>query len=260
MKSGFLLELKNISKSFSGVQALKDVSMWIGYNEIVGLVGDNGAGKSTLIKIISGVYPPDKGEIYWKGNKIDKLTVNKARELGIETVYQERALLPQQTVWRNIFVGRELTGKFSTLKIREMKKIADSILKEFLGLRGIGISSDSIVANLSGGEKQGIAIARALYFKADLIILDEPTVGLSIAETQKVLKFVRNIKEQGKSCIFVTHNIDHVFPVADRFIILDRGRKVLDFPKEDLTRDDLMNIMLKVARGEKVEKIKTSYQ
>jgi len=253
MKEEPLLEARNICKYFSGVKALEDVSFHVGYNEIVGLVGDNGAGKSTLIKIISGVYPPDKGEIYWKGQKIDKLTVDKARALGIETVYQERALLPQQTVWRNIFVGREITNKLGVLDIKKMKQITDDILRRFLGLRGMGITPDSIVANLSGGEKQGIAIARALYFEADLILLDEPTVGLSLAETQKVLEFVKDIKRHGKSCIFVTHNIDHVFPVADRFVILDRGRKVLDISKESVTRDDLMNIMLKIARGEKVE-------
>ncbi|MEM1515582.1 MAG: ATP-binding cassette domain-containing protein [Candidatus Bathyarchaeia archaeon] len=243
-----LLEAKDIHKFFGKVHALRGVNFQVNHNEIVGLVGDNGAGKSTLIKILSGVFPPDKGSIYWRGEKIDKLTVQKARELGIVTVFQERALVERQPLWRNIFLGRELTNKLGFLKVKEQKLETEKLMKT-LGFTSSAVTPDSIVKYMSGGEKQGVAIARSLYFNAELIILDEPTVGLSLFETQKVLDFVREIKERGKSCIFITHNIYHVYPVADRFVVLDRGKCVAEFFKKDIDLNTLADKLVAIARG-----------
>jgi len=251
MKEKYLAEMRNIWKSFGTVIALRGVDFCVRHNEIVGLVGDNGAGKSTLIKILSGVFPPDKGEIYINGNKIDikNYSARKARELGIETVFQEKAIAENQTLWRNVFMGREIRSRFGFLKVKQMKQETEKLLKR-IGLTSSAISSDLTTAKtLSGGEKQGLAIARALYFKANLIILDEPTIGLSLVETEKVLEFVGKIKEEGKSCIFITHNIYQVYPVADRFVILDRGKVVGEYYKKDLTLEELIEKLRMIAIG-----------
>ena len=243
-----LVSMVGIDKSFGKVQVLKAVDFEVGHNEIVGLVGDNGAGKSTLIKILTGVHQPDRGEIYFKGQKITIHSVARSRELGIETVYQERALSEQQNLWMNIFMGRELTAPLGFLRIKEQRAETDRILRERMGFTSKAISTDSVVRHLSGGEKQGIAIGRALYFNADLIILDEPTMGLSISETNKVLSFVGNIKEQGKSAIFISHNIYYVYPVADRFYVLDRGSVAGVFRKAEITQDELVERMVHLAK------------
>jgi simple sugar transport system ATP-binding protein len=242
----------NIQKSFGKVEVLKGVNFVVGYNEIVGLVGDNGAGKSTLIKILTGVHQPDGGDIYFKGEKITIHSVEKSRELGIETVYQERALSEQQTLWRNIFMGREITAKFGFLKVEQQRKETERVLREQMGFTSKAISTDSIVRSLSGGEKQGIAIGRALYFNAELIILDEPTMGLSLSETRKVLDFVGNIKANGKSAVFISHNIYYVYPVADRFVILDRGAVAGEFLKAEISQEDLVEKMVKLAKTGKM--------
>ncbi|MGB9760233.1 MAG: ATP-binding cassette domain-containing protein [Thermoproteota archaeon] len=245
-ESKFILETRNLVKKFGDVVALKNVNFKVGYNEVVGLVGDNGAGKSTLVKTITGVYMPDSGEIYIKGQRFTKLNPQKARELGIEIVHQERTLAENQPIWRNIFMGRELTGPFGFLKIDEMKEASQKVLKDIKF--GAELSPDQLVRTLSGGLKQGVQIGRALYFKADLVILDEPTIQLSISEVRRVLEYVEDLKERGKSCIFITHNINHVYPVADKFTILDRGKIVGEFRKNELTMDDLSEIMTSVAR------------
>jgi len=247
-----LLSMSNINKSFGEVEVLTDVDFEVGNNEIVGLVGDNGAGKSTLIKIVTGVHPPTGGEIYYKGEKITRHSVKRSRELGIETVYQERALADQQALWRNVFVGRELTHKFGFLKVRQQKEETNNLLREHMGFTSKAITTDSMVLSLSGGEKQGIAIGRALFFEADLIILDEPTMGLSLSETRKVLDFVGNIKAQGKSAIFISHNIYYVYPVADRFVILDRGNIAGEFLKANISQEDLVEKMVQLARTGKL--------
>ncbi len=250
--TGKLVSMVNIQKHFGKVEVLKGVNFEVGPNEIVGLVGDNGAGKSTLIKILNGVHRPDGGEIYFKGEKITIHSVDRSRELGIETVYQERALSEQQTLWRNIFMGREMTANFGFLKVDDQRQETEKILREQMGFTSKAITTDSIVKSLSGGEKQGIAIGRALYFDADLIILDEPTMGLSLAETRKALDFVRNIKERGKSAIFISHNIYYVYPVADRFVILDRGKIAGKFLKTEISQDDLVEKMVKLAKTGKM--------
>ena len=248
-----LLSMTNINKSFGEEEVLTGVDFDVGKNEIIGLVGDNGAGKSTLIKIITGVHPPTSGEIYYKGEKITQQSVRRSRQLGIETVYQERALADQQALWRNVFAGRELVHRFGFLKVKEQKEQTNNLLREHMGFTSKAITTDSMVLSLSGGEKQGIAIGRALYFEADLIILDEPTMGLSLSETKKVLEFVGNIKDQGKSAIFISHNIYYVYPVVDRFVILDRGKIAGKFHKKDISQDELVEKMVLLAQTGKLD-------
>ena len=236
-----LLRLIDISKSFGEVQSLRQVSFRVGRNEIVGLVGDNGAGKSTLIKIITGYHQPDPGgEIYFGGKKIDRMTVARARELGIEPVYQERALADQQSLWRNIFMGRELTQAFGVLDVRRMQQETEKLMTQFMGFTSTAVTPDSTVKHMSGGERQGVEITRALYFRAELLVLDEPTMGLSLSETKKALDFVAEIKRAGKAGIFIDHNIFHVYPVADRIVVLDRGRVAGEFSKEQITLEGLV--------------------
>jgi simple sugar transport system ATP-binding protein len=241
------VELRNVSKSFGEVQALQDVNFTLGENEVVGLLGDNGAGKSTLIKIITGYYQPDEGELFINGQMVEHLNVPKARELGIETVYQERALAELQSLWRNIFLGRELRNKVGILKINKMKQETHRLMVQSMGFTSSAVSPDSTVGTFSGGEKQGVAIVRALYFNADIIILDEPTMGLSLKETRRLLDFVRGIKEAGKAAIFIDHNIFHVYSVADRVVVIDRGKVAGEFMTKDISLDDLMDKMYRVA-------------
>jgi len=243
-----LLRLKNIYKSFGEVKVLRDIDFHVGKNEIVGLVGDNGAGKSTLIKIITGVHLPTAGDIYYKGERITIHSVKRSRELGIETVYQERALADQQSMWRNLFAGREVVDALGFLKVKEEMAQTERLLREQMGYTSEAVTVESDVKYLSGGEKQGIAISRALFFNADLIILDEPTTGLSLSETQKVLDMVTTIKRMGKSAIFISHNIYYVYPVVDRFVILDRGKIAGDILKKDITQEDLVSRMLHLAK------------
>ena len=175
------LELRNVSKSFGEVHSLRTVNFSVGQNEVVGLLGDNGAGKSTLIKIITGYHQPSSGELYFHGQRVDHLTVPRARELGVETVYQERALADQQSLWRNIFIGRELTTRFGFLDVKKMRAETDRLMRGELGFTSTAVTPDSAIKGFSGGEKQGVAIVRALYFHAEIIILDEPTMGLAFS-------------------------------------------------------------------------------
>jgi simple sugar transport system ATP-binding protein len=244
-----LVKMTNISKTFGEVAALRNVDFEVGNNEIVGLLGDNGAGKSTLVKIITGYYQPDPGgELYWKGDKIDDFSVAKARDLGIEVVYQERALADLQSLWRNIFMGREISNRWGILDLRAMRNETRRLMNTVMGFTSSAITPDSVVGAFSGGERQGVAITRALYFKAELIILDEPTMGLSVSETKKCTDFVRGIKEAGKSAIFIDHNIFHVHPIADRIVVLDRGTVAGQFGKDEITLDELIERMSHVAR------------
>ncbi len=243
----YRLELKHVSKSFGEVQALEDINFHLGRNEVVGLLGDNGAGKSTLIKIITGYHQPTSGEIYFNGKKVDNLTVTKARELGVETVYQERALAELQTLWRNIFLGRELTGPLGFLNIQEMKDETNRLMSESMGFTSHAVSPNSRVGKYSGGEKQGVAIVRALFFNAEIVVLDEPTMGLSLKETAKLVSFVNGIKQAGKSAIFIDHNILHVYNVADRVVVIDRGKVAGEFLPKNIGLNELMEQMVKVA-------------
>jgi len=243
----YRLELRNVSKSFGEVQALEDVNFQLGQNEVVGLLGDNGAGKSTLIKILTGYYQPTSGEILFNGQKVDHLTVPKARQLGVETVYQERALAELQTLWRNIFLGRELKNKWGLLDVQRMKEETYRLMNQSMGFTSSAVDPNSRVGTFSGGEKQGVAIVRALYFDAEIIILDEPTMGLSLKETAKMVNFVLGIKKAGKSAIFIDHNVLHVYNVADRVVVIDRGRIAGEFMTNNITLDKLMDKMIRVA-------------
>jgi simple sugar transport system ATP-binding protein len=243
----YRLELKSVSKSFGEVKALQNIDFQLGQNEIVGLLGDNGAGKSTLIKIVTGYHQPTSGEIYFNGQKVENLTVPKARKLGVETVYQERALAELQTLWRNIFLGREICNSFGFLDIQRMKDETHRLMTQSMGFTSQAVSPDSRVGRYSGGEKQGVAIVRALFFEAEIIVLDEPTMGLSLKEAAKLVNFVKSIKEAGKSAIFIDHNIFHVYDVADRVVVIDRGKVAGEFLTKNISLDDLMDKMVQVA-------------
>jgi len=251
----YVFQMKNVSKTFGEVQAVHNINFEVGKNEIVGLLGDNGAGKSTLIKMITGYHQPDPGgELYWKGERLEHLTVARAREIGINPVYQERALADQQSIWRNIFMGRELTKRFGVLDIDKMRSETRKLMTEAMGFTSSAITADSPVKTMSGGERQGVAITRALYFQAELIILDEPTMGLSLSETKKTLDFVSDIKKAGKACIFIDHNIFHVYPVVDRIVVLDRGTIAGQFMKHDVTLDELIDRLYRVAETGELDK------
>ena len=246
---GNLLEMRNISKTFGEVAAVHNVNFHVGDNEIVGLLGDNGAGKSTLVKLITGYHRPDPGgEIYWQGRSLDHLSVAKAHEIGIEVVYQERALADKQSLWRNIFMGRELTRGGGRLDVKGMRAETRKLMQSAMGFTSSAITPESTVKTFSGGERQGVAITRALYFKAELVILDEPTMGLSLSETRKALDFVEGIRRAGKACIFIDHNIFHVYPVVDRIVVLDRGTVAGQFMKNELSLEELTDRLYDVAK------------
>ncbi len=250
-------EMKGVYKSFGGVRVLQDVDFHLEPGEVVGLLGDNGAGKSTLIKIITGYHQPDEGHLLFNGVEVSDLTVPRARELGVETVYQERALAEQQPLWRNIFVGRYISNRLGLMDVGEMRRITEQLMTEEMGFTSAVLTPDTTVTGLSGGERQGLAIVRALHFEAQMIILDEPTMGLSLKETEKLLKFVDGIRAKGKSAIFIDHNFFHVYSVADRIVVLDRGTVAADFPKERYTLNELMDIMREVASTGRFEPDRT---
>ena len=238
-----IIELKNVTKRFGGITALNKASLHVNVGEVVGLIGDNGAGKSTLIKTLVGVYAPDEGEITIRGKKVSNWTALKARESGIETVFQDRALFPQQSIVWNIFMGKELRYPFGFIKEKEQINEANRLIRE-IGFTSKLIDAESPVGNLSGGERQGVAIARAIYNNAELIILDEPTNALSLNETQKVFDFVNNVKKSNRSVLFIGHNIYHVYDISDRFVILDRGEVVHQLDKKNIgSPEELMKIM-----------------
>ena len=242
-----VLELSHVSKAFGGIQVLDDVSFALASSEVVGLVGDNGAGKSTMIKILTGVHQPDTGTLRFRGEEVKDLTVKQARKLGVETVFQERALAEQLSMWRNIFMGRPISGPLGFLKVRQMRGITAGLMGESMGFTSAALTPDTEVSGLSGGERQGLAIVRALHFEADIIILDEPTMGLSLKETSKLLHFVKGIRSAGKSAVFIDHNIFHVYSVADRIVLLDRGHVAGEFPTSRYSLDEVTEIMREVA-------------
>jgi len=242
-----LIELRNVRKSFGQVFAVEDVSLHVDRGEVVGLLGDNGAGKSTLIKILAGVHAPSAGQILVRGKPVTGWNAARSRDAGIETVFQDRALAVQQTIVRNIFMGRELVTAFGFLDVRRQIAEAERLMRE-IGFTSKVFSPHSIVATLSGGERQGVAIARALLNRADLIILDEPTNALSLTETEKVFRFVRAVRESGRSILFIGHNIHHVHDIADRFVVMDRGRVALERRRDEVDgAQELIDFMEHVA-------------
>jgi simple sugar transport system ATP-binding protein len=244
----YAVRMEGIHMQFGNVVALRNIDFEVGANEIVGLIGDNGAGKSTLIKIVTGVLKPSGGRLYIRDRLVDpdRYSVRDAHDLRIEAVHQEKSLADKQPLWRNLFVGRQITNRFGFIDVKRQKALANRLLLEQIGFRGAGIDADSTVGDLSGGERQGIAIGRAMYFDADLIILDEPTVALALKEVQKVLDFVRRIKDSGRACIYIEHNLAHVHELADRLVVLDRGEIVSVLRKGDLSLAELTRHLLDV--------------
>jgi simple sugar transport system ATP-binding protein len=239
-----IIKCENLNKWYGSIQALKDVSIDIKKGEAVGLVGDNGAGKSTFIKILSGVHKQDSGNIYFNDNLVNIKNARDAMALGIETIFQDSALAPTLSISRNLFVGREPTKfKIGSFGLMDKEKMAtesiEAIKKVDLDLR----SGDEIVENLSGGERQGVVIARAIYFRTKVLIMDEPTNHLSVKETAKVLKWIDKLKSEGTTCIFITHNLHHVYPVSDRLITFARGEKIADVYKKDTSVEELTRMI-----------------
>ena len=247
-----LIELRSVSKYFGNVIALEDVSMSVHSGEVMCLLGDNGAGKSTLIKCLSGVHPPDEGTVLVDGHEIRFDSPRDALERGIATVYQDLAMIPLMSVARNFFLGSEPTrgwGPFRRLDIRK----TDTVTREELRQMGIDIRDTSQpVGTLSGGERQSVAIARAVHFGARVLILDEPTSALGVKEAGIVLRYVANARARGVGVIFITHNIHHAYPIGDRFTVLNRGKSYGTFDKSDISRDEILRMM---AGGDELEEL-----
>ena len=246
-----LVELRHVSKSFGSVYALRDVTLALYEKEIVSLLGDNGAGKSTLTKIISGVHSPDEGELYIKGKKVVHWNAARARLMGIETVYQDKALAEHQNVISNIFMGREIATWLGFINGRRQRQEAEALMRR-IGFTSKVMSPNSVVSSLSGGEREGVAIARSMFFKADLIILDEPTTALSLTQSQEVLNFVERARQEGSTVLFISHNIFHSHQVADRIVIVDRGRIAAQMGKKDISAIELTELMQDLAKGREV--------
>ena len=241
-----IVRMEEVQKFFGAVHALRDIDIAIGRNEVVGLIGDNGAGKSTLIKVMTGVLAPTSGRIFIRDREIqpNEYSVRMAHDLSIETVYQDKSLAEKQPLWRNFFVGRQIANRLGFIDIKREKEVAREILLDVIGFRGVGITVDSTVGKLSGGERQGIAIGRAMHYNADLIVLDEPTAALGVAEVRKVIDFVSKIKRSGRACIYIEHNLAHVHEVADRLVVLDRGRIVSQINPKDMTVQGLTEYLI----------------
>ncbi len=238
-----LVWMEKISKKFGTITALQDVDFGVEGGEVRALLGDNGAGKSTLIKVLMGVYPPTTGQIYFQGQPVRISSPREAREVGIEAVYQDLALVNLMSISRNFFLGREMVrniGPIRWLDVRKMNEICRKSLHDI----GIAIRSPAErVGSLSGGERQSIAIGRGIHFGARVLILDEPTSALSVAETRKVLTYIANAKERGLGVIFITHNVHHVYMVADSYTVIRHGRNVGTYFKGELTEDDIADMI-----------------
>jgi simple sugar transport system ATP-binding protein len=237
-----MLELQNISKNFSGVQALSKVNLSLNKAEVVGLIGDNGAGKSTLIKIISGNYPATSGSILVEEKEVSFLTPEDARQSGIEVVYQDLGLAPNLNAVDNIFLGREqryFNSFLSPLKFSKMKSESQALLNQIQTDARI----DTPVVNLSGGQRQAIAIARTLLEKANLIIMDEPLAAISIKQIKEVLNLIKTLKANGQSVLLVSHRLDDLFAVCDRLVVLRRGKKVADKKIDKLNLEEVTGLI-----------------
>jgi simple sugar transport system ATP-binding protein len=237
------LEVRDISKFFGSVNALAGISLAVYPGEVTCVLGDNGAGKSTLIKILSGVFPPDEGEFLVDDKPVRFTSPRDARANGISTVYQDLAMVPLMSIWRNFFLGSEPRkgwGPFRRFDVATAKELTQ---KE-LGAMGIDVRDpDQAVGTLSGGERQSVAIARAIHFGARLLILDEPTSALGVKQAGVVLRRIAQAREIGLGVIFITHNPHHAYPVGDRFVVLKRGRSLGSFAKSEIARDELVRLM-----------------
>jgi simple sugar transport system ATP-binding protein len=238
-----LLEVRNVSKYFGNVVALKDISLSVGAHEVTCVLGDNGAGKSTFIKILSGVHRHDEGELLVDGEETHFHSPREAKERGIATVFQDLATVPLMSIWRNFFLGSEPTKGTGPLRRVDVRFAQEKMVSE-LKKMGIDVRDpDQPVGTLSGGERQAVAIARAVYFGAKVLILDEPTSALGVKQSGVVLRYVAQARDRGLGVIFITHNPHHAYPVGDRFVILNRGRLLGDWRKHEISRDELVKQM-----------------
>jgi len=238
-----LLEIRNISKYFGSVIALEDVSAFVRAGEVTCLLGDNGAGKSTLIKVLAGVHQPTSGHYFFDGEEQSFDSPRDALDKGIATVYQDLAMIPLMAVWRNFFLGAEPTKGWGPTRRFNVEFAKKTALEE-LHKMGIDIRNpDQTVGTLSGGERQSVAIARAVYFGAKVLILDEPTAALGVKQAGVVLKYILQAKSRGIGVIFITHNPHHAYPVGDHFVILRRGQVYGDYSKAELPLEQLVQMM-----------------
>ena len=251
-----LLELSRITKRFGGLRALADVDFVIHPGEVVALVGENGAGKSTLIKVITGIHPPEGGSIRFRGEPVEIRNRRDSQALGIEVLYQELSLVGVMNAAQNVFLGKELTkrylGLFELLDNQRMRVEAERILLEQLGMDFKGRWEP--IFQMSGGQRQAIALARAIYAKASLVILDEPMASLGVEEVERTINIVKRLRDADVAVIVISHNLEHVFAVADRLVVLRRGRKVGDAPKGAITPEEAIALMV----GRLEEKIVTT--
>ena len=239
-----LIECRGLHKWYSGVHALKGVNLNVAEGESVGLVGDNGAGKSTLIKILSGVHRPDQGEIVIEGKRVDIRTPKQAMKLGIETIYQYNSMVPTMSIARNLFVGREpLSWAMGSFGVMDQKRMREESIQAIADVELHLRSPAAIVGELSGGQRQGVAIARAMHFKSKILVLDEPTNHLSVKETNKVLGFIRGLRAQNVTGIFISHNMHHVFQSCDRIVAMARGEIVFDKPVGNTTVEEVQELL-----------------
>ncbi len=238
-----VVEVRDIGKRYGNIIALSDVSTQVKAGEVTCVLGDNGAGKSTFIKILAGAHQHSDGELLVDGEACTFSSPREALDAGIATVYQDLAVVPLMPVWRNFFLGSEIrtgVGPFKRLDIDAMKKIT----KDELAAMGIDLRDvEQPIGTLSGGERQCVAIARAVYFGARVLILDEPTAALGVKQSGVVLKYIAKARERGLGVVFITHNPHHAFPVGDRFMLLRRGKSIGDYPKSELTLEDLTSMM-----------------
>jgi ABC-type sugar transport system ATPase subunit len=241
-----ILRVENLTKRFGGLTAVDNVSMDVNVGEVIGLLGDNGAGKSTLIKMVSGVYMPDEGSIYFKGQLANFSGPREARDSGIETIYQDLALAENLDIGSNIFLGREtlqkhLGGLIKTVDRTKMREESSKAL-ERLNIRMPSL--DQQVRNLSGGQRQAVAIARSIYWNAKLMIMDEPTAALGVSEQRKVLRLVKTLCGQGVPVIIISHNMQDVFAVSTRIIVMRRGKKVGERITSQTSPDEIVSLMV----------------
>jgi simple sugar transport system ATP-binding protein len=247
-----ILEVRNVSRYFGSVIALKDVSMSVYPGEVMCLLGDNGAGKSTLIKILSGVHQPSEGEYLVEGTPVHFTSPRDALAAGIATVYQDLAMIPLMSVSRNFFLGSEPQVGWGPFRRFDFKT-ADRVTRDELSKMGIQIrSTDQAVGTLSGGERQSVAIARAVHFGAKVLILDEPTAALGVKEAGVVLRYIAQARARGLGVVFITHNVHHAYPIGDRFTLLNRGTSYGTFAKSEVTREEVVSMM---AGGEELDEL-----
>ena len=249
-----LIRLEAISKDYGVFHALTDINLSVHAGAVTCVLGDNGAGKSTLIKILAGLHPATSGTVHVDDEPVHFKSPRDALDAGIATVYQDLAVVGQMSVWRNFFLGQELTGGFGRLREDEMRQITEEQLREMgIELRNVDVA----VASLSGGQRQVVAIARAIYFGARVLILDEPTAALGVKQSGMVLRFIAAARDRGIGVIFITHNPHHAYLVGDHFILLNLGRQVLDVPRSKVTLEELT---LQMAGGGELDSLSHELQ